>query len=63
MAPLDKRWNMQADDRLKTVQVPTDGLRDGSLGNDFPAHSAQESFSVDILPCMLRSPDLLNLVR
>lgn len=39
---------------MQIVQVPADGLRDGDLGDDEFIGCAQESLSIDILPCMTR---------
>ncbi len=35
---------------LQALQIPADGLRDGSLGDDPSSHRTQEGFQVDILP-------------
>lgn len=40
----------------QVVQVSTDGLRDGNMGDDKSLNSAEEGLSVNLLPCITIFP-------
>ena len=49
----ERRGKEASADKRQIVQVPADGFRDGGVGDDELAHSAEEGVSVDVLSCGL----------